>query len=390
MSPHPDVLIVGGGVIGASIAFHLATAGVRRVMLCEQDIVPGLGATLKSGGLIRMHHTNPWQAQLAWQSYSVYNHWADVVGGDCGFRQTTFALIVGPEHISHLEHNTHMLRELGIPFFVLTPDEFRTIQPFYNSEGVGAVVYEPFSGYADPALSTLSLLNRARQHGLELIQGAQITGLIARDGRITGVQSNFGEIHAGTVIVAASFWATRMLKEVGVTLPLRPRRLGNTFLRWPGTAETAPLCTYIDDITGTYFRAEPGGRVLVGIKGRDWDNGALVGPPPPVQQDEMEAAQARVQTRLPLLRDAQHVSTIIGCDSYTPDEHALIGRVDELDGLYLAVGFSGGGFKIAPAVGQAVATEITSTTSVPELEPFRPNRFAAGRPIKATHPYQYM
>lgn len=385
MPSSTDVLVVGGGVIGASIAYHLACAGIGRVMLCEQDRLPGAGATAKSGGLLRMHHTNPWQARLAWQSYPIFAEWADAVGGDCGFRPIGCVMLVGPEHRGALERNVQALRGLGIPTRTLEPEELAELQPLCRTEGIGAAAYEPFSGYASPALTALAYVQRARDRGLVALEGARVTSIQHSGGRVTGVQSSLGAIGADTVVLASSFWAARLAGELGVAIPVRPKRVSICFLTWtppPGI----PLCAYMDDTIGTYFRPEPGRALLVGAGAQDCDPADA----PVVSEQDVIDARARVGVRLPLARDAAAVSARSALDGYTPDKHPILGPLDGLRGLYLAVGFSGAGFKIAPAVGRGVAAEIASGAQVPELARFRLQRFETGALIRPEHAYAHM
>lgn len=385
MRPSPAVLVIGGGIMGASIAYHLSVAGVGRVLLCEQSRLPGLGATAKAGGIVRMHHTDPFQARLAWESYPVYAEWSDAIGGECGFQRTGFAMVVGPEHVEALHANARMLRGLGIPLSVLSRESFAELQPFCNTADIGAVAYEPFSGYADPILATLGFVRRARERGLELLEGARITGLVYQGGRVTGAYSNFGVLSAGLVVVAASVWAGPLLAEAAVTLPVCCKQVDLCFLSWP-QAEPTPLCTYLDDTIGTYFRPEPGRQVLVGAGAKQCDPGAA----PLVAAEDMQMARSRAGHRVPLLQQADFAGGRSGFDGYTPDKRGIVGPVKGVSGLYLALGFSGGGFKIAPAVGRAVAAEIAGSAEAPQLQRFRLERFQSGNLIQAEHPYVHM
>jgi glycine/D-amino acid oxidase-like deaminating enzyme len=386
VSALPDALVVGGGVVGASIAFHLARAGLR-VALLEQGLAPGTGATARSGGLIRMHHTNPAQARLAWLSFPVFAQWPEVVGGDCGFHRTGFACVVGPEHAAALRSNVATMRAMGIAVGEVDADDFAELQPAFGREGIGAVAWEPFSGYADPARATLALLARARDAGLALHEGARVTRLLVRGGRVAGARSNLGEHAAGTTVLAAGWASAALLRPLGADLPIEARAVGICLLRSPD-GEGARLCTCIDDTVGTYFRPARGHTVLVGAgvhpcaPGRRAD--AALGRRP------LRAAREAIARRLPSLAGAPVAAARLGVDGYTPDRHALVGPVDGVEGVYLAAGFSGGGFKVAPAVGAAVARELSGGGPAPELEPFRPGRFAAGAPIRAEHPYAHM
>jgi glycine/D-amino acid oxidase-like deaminating enzyme len=379
-----DLLVVGGGVVGASIAYHAAALHGGSVLLCEQHAPAARGATAKSGGLLRMHHTDRHEARLACLSFGTFVHWGEAVGGDCGFVRTGFAMVVGPEHVRNLRRNVAMLQSLDAPVKLLSPEEFLGLHPDWELNGVGAVAYEPNSGYADAVKTTLGFLAAAGRCGAEVMEGVRITELEVSRGRVTGVVTNAGRISAGAVVVAGNVWARPLLAQVGVGLEVRAKHIGICFLGVG--ARAAGLCTSIDDTGRTYFRPEAGGRLLVGLSGDVWDLDPDL-EPPPLQLHQLEDARRRAARRLPWLRDAPFVGARSGFDGYTPDRHALIGPVGEIERLYVSVGFSGGGFKVAPAVGRAVAQEVLEERCAQELEAYRPERFALGQPIRPEHPY---
>jgi glycine/D-amino acid oxidase-like deaminating enzyme len=144
-----DVVVVGGGVSGASIAYALAAKGVK-VTLLEKGALAG-GASGRSSALVRMHYTNEWDARLAWASFPTFRHWAELMGGPPVFTRTGFVNVVAPRYASHLRSNVEMLRRIGVNTTAITPAELRELQPFAHVDDVGAAAYEPESGYADPA-----------------------------------------------------------------------------------------------------------------------------------------------------------------------------------------------------------------------------------------------
>ena len=384
-----DILVVGGGVIGAGIAYHLARAHEAEVVLCEQAPLPARGATSRSAGLIRMHHTSMDVVPLALASLRTYAHWHDAVGGDCGFHRTGFALVVGPEHAGELRANVRLLRREGVDTTALEPEELRELQPFAAIDGVGAAAYEPESGYADPVLTTLAFLEQARSRGLRVADGAAVLGLRLEDDRVCGADTNLGEVEARTTVLAGGAWTAALLREHGIELPIRSREIG-TCLVDGSRLPPAPVClTYIDDVTGGYFRPDDTGALVAGVPVERWD----VDPDaelPPLELAQLEQARERLAHRIPLLRDAELVGTRPGFDAYTPDKQPLVGRLPELDELYIATGFSGGGFKLAPGLGEAVAAELLDDEARPELEPFRPDRFVLEQPIETRNVYAHL
>ena len=376
-------------MIGAGIAYHLARAHEAEVVLCEQAPLPARGATSRSAGLIRMHHTSMDVVPLALASLRTYAHWHDAVGGDCGFRRTGFALVVGPEHAGELRANVRLLRREGVDTTALEPEQLRELQPFAAVDDVGAAAYEPESGYADPVLTTLAFLEQARSRGLKVADGATVLELRLEDDRVCGADTNLGEIEARTTVLAGGAWTAALLSGHGIELPIRSREIG-TCLVDGSRLPPAPAClTYIDDVTGGYFRPDDTGALVAGVPVERWD----VDPDaelPPLELAQLEQARERLAHRIPLLRDAELVGTRPGFDAYTPDKQPLVGRLPELDELYVATGFSGGGFKLAPALGEAVAAELLDDEARPELEPFRPDRFVLEQPIETRNVYAHL
>ena len=376
-------------MIGAGIAYHLACAHAAEVVLCEQAPLPARGATSRSAGLIRMHHTSMDVVPLALASSRTYAHWGDAVGGDCGFRRTGFALVVGPEHAGELRANVRLLQREGVDTTALEPEELRELQPFAAVDDVGAAAYEPESGYADPVLTTLAFLEQARSRGLRVAGGAAVLGLRLEDDRVCGADTNLGEVEARTTVLAGGAWTAALLSRHGIELPIRSREIG-TCLVDGSRLPPAPAClTYIDDVTGGYFRPDDTGALVAGVPVERWD----VDPDaelPPLELAQLEQARERLAHRIPLLRDAELVGTRPGFDAYTPDKQPLVGRLPELDELYVATGFSGGGFKLAPALGEGVAAELLDDEARPELEPFRPDRFVLEQPIETRNVYAHL
>jgi sarcosine oxidase subunit beta len=384
-----DAVVVGGGVIGASIAYHLTMAGAGRVVLCEQSDQPGLGATVKSAGLVRMHHTDLHNARLAALGFPVFADWPQAVGGDCGFRQTGFALLVGPEQVDALHANLEQLAGMGVETALLAPEELRQLQPAASIEGIGAVAYEPRSGYADPVRTALGFIERAVDKGMRLLMGTRVQALAldrARDGRVGGVVTTLGTVSAGAVVLAGGGWAARLLRQVGVTVPIRTKRISACLLAGPAIDA---CCACIDDTVGAYFRPHGPDQLFLGVPNDHWDLGTDADPPLP-SICEVRQAQARVAPRMGVVAGATLLERSSGFDGYTPDQHAIIGPAPGLQDLYLAIGFSGGGFKTAPAVGAAVCDELLEGGSRPELAPFRLERFERGEPIQVEHRYRHM
>ena len=257
-----DAIVIGAGVIGASIAFHLTRAGAGRVALVERRTVCS-GNTRKSGAIVRMHYTNDAEARLALFSLPYFKHWAEFVGGDCGFRQTGFALLVGPENVERLKRNVERLRALGVETTALGPDDLREVMPSIRTDGVAAGAYEPLSGYADPIATTRSLVDAAVAGGADLLEETPVRSLIVVGGRVAGVETSAGRLDAPVVVCAANTWSPSLLATADVALPVTPRRAPTAYFERP-SAHVGPHLVLLDTTTAMYTRANGDRQILGG------------------------------------------------------------------------------------------------------------------------------
>ena len=232
MTETADVLVIGGGVIGASIACALASAGVKRVTLLEQAALAH-GASGRSSALVRMHYTNAEDARLAWASFPVFTHWPELMGGPPVFTHTGFLAVVSPTDAPALRQNVEMLRAIGINTTALSPAELRALQPCLNVDDLGAGAYEPDSGYVSPADVVEGFRRRAEERGARIRQWTPVTRLLRRESVVTGVETSQGPIEAGAVIVAAGAWAPRLCREAGLALPARAKAMDTVLVERP-------------------------------------------------------------------------------------------------------------------------------------------------------------
>jgi len=380
-----DVVVVGGGVNGASIAWALASRGVKRVVLCEQGALAS-GASGRSSALVRMHYTNETDARLAFASFPIFRDWTEIMGGGPPvFTPTGFVNVVAAPYTDNLRKNVEMLRKIGINTVALSPAELQDLQPHANVDDVGAAAYEPESGYANPADTVEGLRRRATELGARILQWTPVTKILRRESRVVGVETSAGRIDAGAVVVAAGAWAPRLCREIGLELPARVKGIDTVVVTRPAEL-TKPHVIFIDNVQGSYFRPESGILTIVGVPCQDWDldpDGPLSLPP------EAPSVGAQILThRIPTMERATLARGYRAFDCYSGDRHAILGRVDGVDGLYLATAFSGSGFKIAPAVGMCMAELILDgRAKTVDIEPFSLERFAEGRSPEGPYPY---
>ena len=384
-----DVVVVGAGAIGCSIAFHLAGAGVRSVAVLDKGGICS-GMTYRSGALVRVHYTNEHEAKVALCAYCYFHEWRELVGGDCGFVQTGFLMVVGPEEIARLHANVAMLRGLGIATEAISREDLRETQPFARVDDIGAAAYEPLSGYADPQKTTFAFADAARRRGVRFHLGRAVTGIRTEGNRVTAVETEHGPVHTDTVVVAAGPWAAALLGTAGVAFPIRPTLAEVAFFRRPPPVAEGHM-VYIDRVSGAYFRPQAGRLTFVGA-GR---GGERLGDPnrlaDGVSAEHAAFARGRVSQRIPAFATSESVHGHQGIYDMIPDGKAILDRAPGVDGLFIAGGFSGTGFKKSPAVGLLMAELVTEGAArTVDIRPFRFTRFAEGAEIRGAHEYGWV
>lgn len=385
MTETADVVVIGGGVIGTSIAFALASAGVKRVTLLEKGALAG-GASGRSSALIRMHYVNEEDARLAWASFPVFRDWSERMGGPPVFTHTGFVAVAGHQDAAALRANVEMLKKIGVDTTALSAAELKALQPFVNVDDVGAAAYEPASGYASPAEVVEGFRRQAQQRGAQIRQWTPVTRVVRRESAVVGVETSKGRIDAGAVVVAAGAWAPPLCREIGLPLAARPKAIDTMLVMRPPEI-AAPHMVVIDHVLGTYFRPEGEAQTIVGVPCQVWDIDPDTMPAGLPPSAPAEGAQLLTH-RMPAMEGAALSRGYRAFDCYSADRHAILGAVRGIDGLYLATAFSGSGFKIAPAVGTCLAELITEGRArTADISAFRPERFAEGLPITGRHPY---
>ncbi len=387
-----DVIVVGAGVIGAAAAFHLSLLGAGDVLVLDRATA-GSGMSCRSSALVRMHYTFGPEVELAVRSDAMFEAWPDLVGRPGCVRRTGFVRIVSPGEVEALRANVAMQRGLGARAEVIDAATLKEVAPGLMADDIECAAWEPHGGYGDGAVVAGDLLAAARARGVRYRPNTPVRSLLTDGYRVTGVETGAsgavggtgGREHAGTIVLAAGVWSPPLLLTAGVVLPIETE-LHRVAVLAHAAGEGAPVAC-IDSTTQTYFRpAAAGAMTLVGAfagqRGADPDAAAAA------SQEDLAALVQAASHRVPALGDAGIVRGVIGVYDMTPDARPLLGRLPGLDGLIVAAGFSGMGFKIAPAVGEGIAGLIAGAPegSV-DLAPFRPDRLREGRPIEAPNPY---
>ena len=388
MTPNPDITIIGGGVMGCSILYHLAERGATNALLLERDVLAS-GSTSRSQAILRMHYSNEVTARLAWQSLDIFKNFEELTGAPSGYTRTGYFLIVGGADRPAMQANIAMQQNLGIATRIVSAEDARLIAPILAIEGDEAIAYEPESGYADPYSVTLGFANRAREMGARIQDGAQATAIETRGGKVSAVITADGaRIQTSTAVIAAGPWSAPLLQSLGIDAPLRPLRHQVVLLRRPlGVADNHPI---IGDVVRDFSaRPDIGGLTMIGVGEDDYVDADSYNQG--VDMPMVEAAFAGIARRIPAMSQAVFRGGWSGLFTVTPDWHPILDAVQGIDGLYCAVGFSGHGFKESPMIGKAMAELILDgNAKCVDISQLNMSRFETGDLLRSRYQMQVL
>ena len=384
-----DIVVVGGGVIGTSAALHLALMGAGKIMLVERGHLAG-GASGLSGAMVREHYLHPVLVRMAMESRTIFENFAEVIGGDAGYKQTGRLQLFPGHDEPAVRANVAMNRDLGVNIETLAPSDATRIVPQLDTDGFALCAYEPDAGYADPVATTYAYAQRARSLGVQVLTQTPVTGLVASGGRITAVETTNGRIDTGAVIVAAGSRTNRVVGPVAESLPIVAARVQMAHFGRPPELQSLRAIV-IDRSTGAYFREDAGRGTLVGAEGPE-DLVEIENPddiPLNADHDMIASLWRRAALRIPGFGAATCRGGYSAHYDMTPDANPILDQSPTVAGLFWAAGFSGHGFKLSPVIGRMVAELVLHGHCRDHpVERFRLSRFAQGEPLLAEHPYQ--
>lgn len=387
-----DILVIGGGVIGTSIAYHLARRRAGTVTLLEKSFLAA-GSSGKSGAIIRQHYSNRLTALMARMSLRVFQHFEDVVGGPPVFTHAGMVLIVNERDRQGLDANLAMQRELGIDVRLLSKQELADVDPQARLNEGELAAFESEAGFVESVQVVASFAEAARREGADIREDVEVQNLLVEGGKITGVETNEGRWLSRTMVLATGPWAAQLAGRAGLNLPVQASRTQVALFRKPpgvrhGFGRPGPV--YGDFVQGIYFKPTHGQILHAGsIKGEEIKN--------PVDPDHYnESADADwlplirqgVAERYPVMRRCYGRGGFGALYGITPDWHPILDRWPGVEGAYCAVGFSGHGFKMSPIVGQLMSELIVDgRASALDIAPLRLGRFTENDLVKT--PYAY-
>lgn len=391
MTETADVVVVGGGLEGCAAAWALSRRGVTDVVVAERGTV-GSGMTGKSSGIVRCHYGVSSLAAMAAVGLEVFENAQDLFGTDIGFRQTGYVVGVADANVDALRKSLAAQRSVGVDTEEIDHAEVARLWPYADLTPFAAFGWESRGGYGDAYQTAQAFSASARSAGARVRQGSPAAGLLVDGDRVTGVRLADGsEISAGTVVVATGVWTRPFLAPYGIDMPIRVVR-EQIVLIDPGidSAAVSRLPVFSDLVSLQYVRPEVGGEILFGNSDlahtEDADPDSYLNR---ATEAFVDVTVDKVGTRFPGFPDAAISSSYAGCYDVTPDWNPVISP-GPVDGLVIAAGFSGHGFKIAPAVGRLVADLVvdgrSSDPRIPESD-FRFSRFADGELLTTPYPY---
>jgi len=364
-----DIVIIGAGAIGASIAYQLGRRGARDVVVLERDAV-GAGSTSKAAGGIRVQFATRVEIELSLRAIAFFKRFEDEMGVPCDFHQEGYLFVVTDEPtLARFRENVALQRSMGADVRVIAPDDARALVPALNVDDALAAAWGPTDGHASPNDVVQAYAAQARARGVRIVEETPVTGIVVERGRVAGVLTPAGTIATRLVVNAAGPWAPLVGRMVGLELPVDPRRR-HIFVTdaFDGIRHPLPLVT--DTGSGFYCRSEQGAILM-----SPGDIGEVTEYEARVDWSVLELAVEKAVRRIPALEHAQVRHAWAGLRPLTPDGRAILDWAPGVEGLYLAVGFCGHGFQHSPGVGETVAEVLLDGRSTLDIHDLRLGRF---------------
>jgi sarcosine oxidase subunit beta len=370
-----DVVIIGGGIIGVSIAYHLALKKAGRILLLEKGQL-GEGSTSRCVGGIRTQFSTEINILFSLESIKTFDRFEEKFNINPEFRRIGYLFLATTElEIEAFKTSVELQRKFGIPVELLNPDEIRARRPYLRVDDILGGTFCSLDGYAGPSEVLSGFVSGAKRAGVRIYEGSEVVGIAVTKGKVKRVKTRFEEISTPIIVNAGGPFASSIGEMAGVRIPVKPLRR-QVFVTAPFhlTGQTIPLT--IDFHRGWYFRKEVDGFLLSGPLDTEPSFNLNV------DYEAMAEASENAMYRVPPLEKARIVRGWAGLYEISPDNHAILGKVPEIEGFILANGFSGHGFQHSPAVGKMIAELITEgKAKTIDITSLSIERFAKGELI---------
>jgi sarcosine oxidase subunit beta len=376
MKKTADIVIIGGGIIGVSVAYYLGKMGAKNVVLLEKDRI-GEGSTGLCAGGIRRQFTTEVNMHFSLKAFELFQNFKDEFGVDPEFRQIGYLfLATSEEELEIFKQNVEFQNGFGVPSQILTQEEVKKGWPFLSTEDLFGGAFCGTDGYAGPYEVTEGIARGARRHGVEIVENTQATSIEVERDRIVSVTTKKGRVQTPVVVNAAGPYAANVGRMAGIEIPVKPIRrqlfVTDAFHLIP---PSVPLT--IDQKQNFYFRRE--GEAVLFSGPQDEEPSFNLS----TDFDSMVDTAEKATHRVPVFEETNIARGWAGLYEISPDNHAILGKVPDVEGLILANGFSGHGFQHGPAVGMVMAELILNgRAKTIDIEPLVPTRFKEGKTIK--------
>ena len=388
MNQTSDVIILGGGVTGLLTAIHLKRLGVDKVTLLERHHV-GAGQSHRAAGIVRALVCHPLVAQALAESIAFIQEFEQRFDDQIPFHSSGYLLLTDPEQADVVNNAIFAAAEAGCEARRVDTAEAQQIQPGLREDNETLYVYEPGAIHLDPMPAVQAMARVAKRLGVKIVEGCEAGDLVTQDGKVAGVESAQGRFKSPTTLIATSVWGTAQLARLGIDVPVYPHRAEMAFFHVPTTDEFRLTRIISDARSMLYLRPEGDQQMFVGWREGDRVHSVddMTAEDPDCYQqtstfETLAEMQRRLAVTLPPMNDGFVHRTYACVYDYTPDGMPILDRAESVDGLYFALGFSGGGFSISPWVGRSMAQFIVEQKTPEHLEIFALKRFAEGQLIQ--------
>jgi sarcosine oxidase, subunit beta len=382
-----DVIVIGGGINGVSIAYHLAKQGVK-VTLLEKHFIAG-GPTGLSSAIVRQHYSNAITASMARKSLEIWRNFDEIVGGDCGFTNTGVIFGVAPQDVEGLKANIAMQKAIGIDTTFIPVEHIHEIEPFADTHGLGGAAFEPDSGYCDPSTAANSFAQAALRLGVKIRTGITATKIRTSAGKIEGIETDQDFFAVNRIVLAMGPWSRQFLDEMGIDLPIIIARVKIGLFRRP--QDFTHHRVWGDFVNQIYLRPESGMLMLVGSLSPDEAEDRVDNPDEFNEKTDLDTLTdfaERAAARFPAMERSHLTHSYAALYDITPDWHSIMDEVPGYEGLYICAGSSGHGFKLAPTVGEMMSRLVLEGKRIEDdIHLFSFDRFEQNRPIKGQYAY---
>ena len=364
-----EIAIIGGGIMGASTAYHLARRGCSDVVILEKDLLAQASTGLSAGG-IRQQFSHPANIRLSQEAVRVFARFEEEFGVDTQFRQVGYLFLAQSEEVwQEFVANVEVQHRFDVPVEELSPDEIKRRWPYLNVEDLRGGTFCAEDGYADPYTAAMGFARAARRLGVRIEEQTQVAGIRIEGGRVRGVETTRGPISTTVVVNVAGAWGGEVGRMAGFDLPVRPYRR-QVFMTQAFDPIPKPVPMILDIEPAFYFRGEGPG-ILTGMSDLDEPSSFNTN----VDYRFMERVIDAAVHRAPILEQAEILRGWGGLYAITPDDNPIIGPLPGAEGLFCAIGFSGHGFQQSPTVGRILSELILDGRTDFDLSPFAHDRF---------------